>query len=914
MIVGVLALMVIGLTAYGLVVPAITMEAQLGDGFSEHVHVEECYSAEGEIICGLEENISGETGGGLEEAIHEDAGEEVATAAYISETYGAAKAAADSSYTKVDFDKLIADGTQKYVVYTRVDNAYYAVTGSGTVKSITVSNGKITSSVTDDLLWTFEDHGSGTYMIQNVSTDKYMHSYKNSNSDYGIITSGAYTSNIETTGQGSDKTFRVKSNRNYSRIYRSNSSIRVATTTNSSEASHYYIAAVSNASYTKTCHVWLDGTNGGLMNLYESESRYQAVTAGSQFALPETWKSPSKYPYKLNGWYNIEEGTYHEPGETVTINDNAVFYADWIAATYDVGQNNSHVVDSMDTDSFITTHVFDYSVLFNVQSLTHTGTITASKHDETWNIANSGTVEYKKKNKETGVYEDSEKTLAFVFLDYDSNGDFSYANGRTKGLNVNDSVITKGIIPAVNKASGGKNIIDILFDPSLEVIGKEYIGTGNYLYQYMERGMDNYDGSHNGYYYFDSKKNAASYNQKDQRFYLYDYLERTSDAQKDGGEGEYSDFLPFNSTYILDLLDTEKTVRTYTYTDPQGNVLNGYTFDAKSNKTNENSYAQYAGTNYFFGMSSEIEFFLPNKPGEKDSEGNYGNQSAKGQDMIFEFHGDDDVWVFLDDVLVLDIGGVHGIEHGKIDFSTGKIELSDQQQVNPDNLNITAASTELDLNKYFSGGVNAGEHTLTIYYMERGSSQSNCSIYFNLAPFYDLDIAKTDNNTGELLEGTEFTVYSDAECTQPAQLWASMAEWETGKPASGTFAVKNGVVECWGITAGKTYYIKETKPVAGYPASDDVIILTLNNKGVSSVYTEKTAGPDGEKTPGYEVISQDVSDTAKVVLLGITNEKKEEVYYSLPYAGGMGTTPITLAGIGLIILAAAGLFLRRRFS
>ena len=77
------------------------------------------------------------------------------------------------------------------------------------------------------------------------------------------------------------------------------------------------------------------------------------------------------------------------------------------------------------------------------------------------------------------------------------------------------------------------------FDPTTGngIIGKNHLGTADHLFSIM----DDPTSENFGYHYYDSKLHAASYNQSDKRFYVYDYLERTADSEKDGGGGEYSD-------------------------------------------------------------------------------------------------------------------------------------------------------------------------------------------------------------------------------------------------------------------------------------------------------------------------------------------------------------------------------------
>lgn len=837
-----------------------------------------------------------------------------------------ARAASNVAY-KVNFSDVDNFGSDsEYILYTQYNGQYYALGApasgkTGVLVPITVgSDGTITWTATGNIRWSFEDTGTNTYNITNeISSStlgRHLHVFYNGNgSDVGVIGTNSKGAMLSNNGNG---TFKIK--HPSSNAYATISGNTFTATNNNYYGYDFYIAKAQPSVY----HVWFDGTVGGMMSYYGAEDSYQAVDpANNTITLPTTWKSSTKYDYTLNGWYDINSHTYYQPGEEVTITQHTVFYADWVAATYDVGQDNEHVVDSLDTRDFITTYVFDYNALFNVLSQTHTGTITATDHSETWTVYNNG---------ETVPYQDG-KSLGFVFVDYDSPGEFSYANDRDVTNTNQGDEITPGILQEVENASG-QDLLDLLFNPAKDVIGKYYVGTGNYLYQYMDSTTENYDGEHNGYYYLDARLNAASYNQSLQRFYLYDYLERTSDSRKDGymnPDGQYSDLLPFNSPYLFeaDQLDN--------YTDSI--LRSGYEYDAKDGGTNHPEYNSLddANTNYFFGIRSDIEFFLPNDSGTQDEYGNYGNISTRGEHMVFDFHGDDDVWVFIDDELVLDIGGLHGIMHGRIDFSTGTVTSG-----RDGGTEVTQTFQEI-----LGHNIGEGTHTMQVYYMERGSSQANCAIYFNIAPRYDLEIRKEDIVSEQELNGAVFQIFTCEDCANTcldcvsgtceihktavpacehytadgafhvAQLWDTKAAHEedmkdgTVDDDKSTFTVEDGVAKCWGISAGKTYYIREITPPPGYPASDDLIRITLNNRGTATIETTTLHGANGVATEGFAVVKQEVNNTLKIVALTVTNQKEgdtTEIRVQKTWAAGSENLPQSIT----VYLTADGVPVGRR--
>ncbi len=640
--------------------------------------------------------------------------------------------------------------------------------------------------------WQFVRSGS-------TGSDYYITTQIDGTAYYLLVTDGALSL---TTGQGttftaarSDANITLKSGSTYISLSENGA------TMGSSMALSLY--SIPTGSYTVT----FDGQLGLATYMGSSNKKYsdaekvsKTTDADGYITLPtaEETAVPGNYPMRLNAWYDIINRVYYDSsmfGKTIKVSNNTIFYAEWIAETYDIGQNVDVVASQPDTSDFITTYVYDYTEVFNV----HSTYFTQSDTDET-----------------TGSWTlDTNSELGFIFFDWiNPTGNIGYMTGRTdavNGITVNNGkgyTGTDAQFPGTVTAGIANDArMDALFGTG-SFPGRHNLGEGDWLYSYDEE---------TGYYYYNSAKNAASYNQSEQRFYVYDYT-----VQIDSSNST-NDFLPLN-----------------------------YGKTQYAEKNNE--------ANYWFGMKSEINFYLPFDSGSGE------NKAANGvDDMQFRFSGDDDVWVFVDGVLALDLGGVHDRVYGEINFSTGKVRVGQATSSSSiasntggstqdmpgvsDEENATGVTT-YDLPMLLEGGK---EHTVTLYYLERGSSLSNCSVYFNLSPLYKLEISKSNKENATNLSGAEFEIYSDAECTQPADLYWKEDNGTLIKLESSLFTTDEyGVATCWGLFSGQTYYIKEVKPPPGYAdLSEYVIEFNLTRPGISKFIIIDSNGEQWEFARGY---------------------------------------------------------------
>ena len=132
-------------------------------------------------------------------------------------------------------------------------------------------------------------------------------------------------------------------------------------------------------------------------------------------------------------------------------------------------------------------------------------------------------------------------------------------------------------------------------------------------------------------------------------------------------------------------------------------------------------------TDFYFGMEMKMNFLQP-KNGLTGKDGR--------QPMVFYFTGDDDVWVYLDGVLFLDLSGIHRHVGGEIDFVNGVVQYYDLD-VSTGDVSATPSKT-VPFSSLVSSGLNSkgtftdySSHTFNFYYMERGSGSGVCRMNFN---------------------------------------------------------------------------------------------------------------------------------------------------------------------------------------
>ena len=299
---------------------------------------------------------------------------------------------------------------------------------------------------------------------------------------------------------------------------------------------------------------------------------------------------------------------------------------------------------------------------------------------------------------------------------------------------------------------------------------------------------------------------------------------------------------------------------------------------------------------YSFGMNLGADFYMP-----KDGKVN-------NQDMVFDFTGDDDVWVFIDGVLVLDLGGIHQALGGKINFATGKITYDKTQRYgNRPAATITEAfkkaGKEWDPTPY-------EPHHLSFFYLERGDGGSNCKIKFNLPvkPSKAIDIEKETLGTidadkqfqFQLLVGNSSTLYRGKYSVYNAYTNQVQSDAQTGD--NGVITLTKGQfarVQSNNFTDNTTYTVRELNS-SDYTVSANGSPMTQQGSN-DNAYAETgsfTVGTTGHVT----IVNSNVKPSNNKSIVKTDGGDGDEYTLNLTASGDSTSSTVTTATPADIVL------------
>ena len=391
-----------------------------------------------------------------------------------------------------------------------------------------------------------------------------------------------------------------------------------------------------------------------------------------------------------------------------------------------------------------------------------------------------------------------------------------------------------------------------------------------------------------GYFEFNSLQNFAHLGD-DNNFVVYDQLGTIDVNTKSIWHGQ---FMPYNEIHPGVISQSY-----YNKNDVYNNELSELN-PRKYEKLYDIPFRNVpAGTpnraDYFFGMEMEADFM--------QSENGKDNWN---HDLIFEFAGDDDMWLYIDGQLVLDLGGIHSAMVGTINFRTGDVltrgtrtTLREVFKANYQSRHPEA--TESEVNAYLSeiftlndeGNYvfkNYSAHTMKMFYMERGAGASNLHMRFNLTSVEDGQVILNKE-----IAGTDKQDYLSTKF--PYQIWYKEEHSETFQRVNGT--------NCTVLHAGTNNPIEYRETYNGYPdvflirpgesaeiqlPNDDVEYYIVECGVQTNIYDKVYANHE-------ELTGTEASATTKDYPIGITQvkDRKKVIYQNKANESSLRTLTIT---------------------
>lgn len=303
----------------------------------------------------------------------------------------------------------------------------------------------------------------------------------------------------------------------------------------------------------------------------------------------------------------------------------------------------------------------------------------------------------------------------------------------------------------------GSESLEYLFDPSMAQDGKASYKDVQGLLQVDD----------DGYYYYDSQKNFATYYSDTNSFTLYEYP-----GVVPGGTSPVGQFFPFNAANA----------------DAKSVTHKGTSYTLMNDLNSKNP-----SINHYFGVHMSTRFI--------QQFGGY-TDSDKTKAVTYEFSGDDDAWIFIDGKLVGDLGGVHDAASVKIDFSTGEVIITSAVGQTSQKLTTLKLKDLLGL----SGDTLTDNtyHTLDFFYLERGNVDSNMYLKYNLVTIPTSGLIKIDQ-LGNAVQGAEFTLYGAQDYEDSVENATPVATGSTDANGEFVFLTSDGAGGQRPITVGELY-------------------------------------------------------------------------------------------------------------